>query len=342
LRYKQSPEELMAIFGARVHGCRTDEFIWRGHRLIVIENERLRISVVPSKGADIIELRYKPRDLDLLWHSRFPLCPPGEHIPTIPRRDGAFLDFYPGCWQEIFPTAGGPTVYKSSEFGTHGEVALLPWDVRILEDSPKCVELEFSVETFRMPLRLERRLRLLPEVAVLDVRERVSNLGGIRFAYQWGHHIAIGAPFFSAGCTFHVSGSRATVPAYAENLSRRLPLGPVSVDEACRCLGPESRTEDVIVFEQFDSGQATIRNHEMDLQAILRWDPKSFPYLWCWQSYGQVERAPFFGTCYTLGLEPFNCPSESLDSWIASGAARYLGPGEEMHAELQLEIGELR
>lgn len=59
----------MKRYGNRNHQCRTDEFLWRGHRLIVLENELLRIGVLASKGADLVELRYKPRDLDLLWRA---------------------------------------------------------------------------------------------------------------------------------------------------------------------------------------------------------------------------------------------------------------------------------
>ncbi|HXI14938.1 MAG TPA: DUF4432 domain-containing protein, partial [Chloroflexota bacterium] len=59
----------MRIHTERHHGCRVNEYVWRGHRLVVLENELLRVGVVASKGADVVELRYKPRDLDFLWHS---------------------------------------------------------------------------------------------------------------------------------------------------------------------------------------------------------------------------------------------------------------------------------
>jgi len=57
------------LYHARHHGCRIGEFVWRGHRLIVLENKRLRVGVLASKGADVVEFRYKPLDLDVLWHA---------------------------------------------------------------------------------------------------------------------------------------------------------------------------------------------------------------------------------------------------------------------------------
>ena len=68
----------MKRYGNRHHGCRVDEFGWRNQQLIVIENELLRVGVVATKGSDIVEFRYKPRDLDVLWHAPQTLFP-GEY-----------------------------------------------------------------------------------------------------------------------------------------------------------------------------------------------------------------------------------------------------------------------
>ena len=68
---------MMPLYGTRHHGCRASEFVWRGQRLIVLENCRLRIGVLASKGAEIVEFRYKPLDLDVLWHAPQTVLPPG-------------------------------------------------------------------------------------------------------------------------------------------------------------------------------------------------------------------------------------------------------------------------
>jgi galactose mutarotase-like enzyme len=194
----------MNLYSQRYHGCRIDEFQWRGHRLIVLENELLRVSVLASKGADVLELRYKPRDLDLLWHAPQPVLPPGQEIPTRMRAQGSFLDFFPGAWVEVLPNAGPASVYKNAELGQHGEVALLPWDVRVLQDSESRVEVEFSVQTLRTPFQLVRRMSLQARSTTLVLDEKVSNLGEETMSYQWGHHPAFGEPFSKKDvcCTF--------------------------------------------------------------------------------------------------------------------------------------------
>jgi hypothetical protein len=95
------------IYAGRHYGCRVEEYGWRGHRLIVLENESLRVGVVASKGADVVELRFKPRDVDFLWHSPHPLLPPAEYAPTAPTPTGTFFDQYAGGWQESLPAGNG-------------------------------------------------------------------------------------------------------------------------------------------------------------------------------------------------------------------------------------------
>jgi len=307
-----------------------------------MENELIRVGILPTKGADIVEFRYKPRDLDVLWHSSNPICPPGQQIPTTARSDGAFLDYFHGGWQEVFPSAGAATIYQGSELGVHGEVCLLPWDVTIIEDSSARIEIQFTVETFRLPFRLERNMSLTAGSSVLTLNERVINLGATDVAYQWGHHPAFGAPFLGPECIIDLPRCDASVPEFAKDLKRRFPLGPVALDRVTQVLALESRTEDVVLFTGFAEGWAAIRNPHMGLAVGIYWDTAAFPFLWCWQAFGGCFRAPFFGRVYTLALEPFNCPPETLQSLANRSAARILTVGEQARSSLELGIYETK
>ena len=85
-------------WGARIH-----DYTVQGMRLVIIENEFLRMGVLAGKGADLVELNYKPRDVDLIW-----LAPAGvrnavQHAVTHPETRGAFEEIYVGGWQTMFP-----------------------------------------------------------------------------------------------------------------------------------------------------------------------------------------------------------------------------------------------
>jgi hypothetical protein len=41
----------------------------KGMRTLTLENKLLRVSVLLDKGSDIFEVKYKPLDLDVIWHA---------------------------------------------------------------------------------------------------------------------------------------------------------------------------------------------------------------------------------------------------------------------------------
>lgn len=313
--------------------------------MIVLENELLRIGVLASKGADLVELRYKPRDLDLLWRAPQALLP-GEYVPSVARPEGAFLDYYPGGWQEIFPSAGPATTIEGAPLGQHGETALLPWDVRVAEDTPARTALEFTVETQRTPFRLVRRMSLESESPVLRFEEEVVNLGRIDLPFGWGHHPVFGPPFLEAGCTIEMpscaieqAGPGGDSPhRFAAGSRGRYPYlsgqsgDPLRMDMVPE---PEAGTEDVLVCGELADAWCAVRNPRLQLAVGLVWDARVFPYLWLWQSYGGNRGYPFYGRAYNLGVEPFNCmPGRLADQ----AAAATLKAGESLATALECSV----
>ena len=340
------------LYAARHHGCRISEFGWRGQRLIVLENQRIRIGILASKGADIVEFRYKPLDLDVLWHAPQTVLPPGEGAPSSPRAQGSFLDQYHGGWQEILPNAGPATTYKGAELGQHGEVALLPWDVRVREDRTERIEVEFSVETVRTPFRLVRRMVLESESPVLHLQESLSNLGEEEMHYAWGHHPAIGAPFLEEGCQIRLPESEVIQPGEGPSPHRRfmtgqpghypnLPMTNGAIGRVDEVQSKLSRTEDVLLFRNFAQGWCTLRNPRMALQFSLKWDRAAFPYFWCWQVYGGSWGYPYYGRAYTVALEPFNCPIMKLSQAVEHNLVPALAPGATVETALEAGVEQL-
>ena len=100
-----------------------------GHRAIYLENDLLRVCILPDKGADIAELIHKPSGVDCLAKTPWGLKPPG----AAPATD--FLENYEGGWQEMFPSSNDACEVRGQAIPFHGETPLLPWDVR---DSGGC------------------------------------------------------------------------------------------------------------------------------------------------------------------------------------------------------------
>lgn len=309
----------MKLYGNRYHGCRINEYQWRGQSLVIMENELLRITILVSKGADILEFRHKPTDTDVLWHAPQPVLPP-TFVQTRARTGGAFLDYYPGGWQEIFPSAGHSVSIAGAELGQHGEVSLQPWDVRVLEDTSQRIAVEFSVETIRTPFRLTRVMTLQSGESVLFLKESAANLGAEKLPYAWGHHPVFGAPFLEAGCEIDLPAS--------DNEPARKQAVP-SID---------ARSEGVICLEQVREGRFRLSNRRLAVAAEMHWDRAVMPYLWSWQVFGGSWHYPYFGRAYCLGLEPFNCPVQPFGDTIAQGRAMQLDASEERSFTAEMRL----
>lgn len=225
----------------RNHGCRlSDEYTYKGLRVLVMENEKLRVSILLDKGTDIFEFLYKPKDIDFMWRSPLGVVNPATHVPSSARSDGSFLDYYEGGWQEVFPSGGSHSAYKGAEFGLHGEVSTIPWQAIILEDTEKRITVKLWVRTYRTPFYLEKQLTLVQDKAILFIKERLVNEGEEEMEFMWGHHPALGEPLLSEDCRIDIPAGKVIVASLPPLTSRLHPK-----DEFSWPIGPGKNGEEV-------------------------------------------------------------------------------------------------
>jgi hypothetical protein len=339
---------------SRHFGCRvTDAYTYLGLRLVVLENELLRVTVLPEKGAEIFAFRYKPADVDPLLHLPGGLRPPTPYPATIPSSDGAFQGVYSGGWQEMFPSGGGPCRVAGAEFGRHGEVALLPWHWEIVDDRPERVAIRFWVRTVRTPFWLERTMSLESGQAVLSLDETVVNEGGEEVAFMWGHHPAFGRPFLDGTCVLDAPAGRVDVHVDPADPAHRLAPGssgpwPVMPGADGRPLDlrfippPEAHTADMFYLVELGAGWYALTNRRLGLGFALTWPAEVFPVLWVWQELGGSHGYPWYRNTYALGLEPFTgyatAGTVGLAEVIKAGRERRLAPGGRLTAGLKAVI----
>ncbi|MFN5933211.1 MAG: hypothetical protein ACK46D_02815, partial [Roseiflexaceae bacterium] len=87
----------MGTTSIHTHGCRiSDEWMLRGMRTAVLENELIRVTVLLDRGAEIVELRHKPTDIDPLLRLPVPIHDPARVTGSIGGTVGNFMDMYLG------------------------------------------------------------------------------------------------------------------------------------------------------------------------------------------------------------------------------------------------------
>lgn len=334
----------------RNFGCRLllDQ-AWCGYHAVTLQNRWLRVTVLPEKGGDIVELLHKPTDTDVLFLSPNGLRRADHAELTLGTGPGTFMDRYPGAWQEILPAGGPPASFGGSEFGQHGEVSVLPWRCQLLEDEPYKVAIRLTVQTIRTPFVLERVMWLTEHEPVLHLDEKVTNLSPQRLPVMWGHHPAFGGVFLDESCHFDVPAGRVEVPQEEAFPTQRLEPGFVGGWPVVRGRGgaevdlsrmaPRSaNTADYFYLTALTEGRYRITSARLKLAVELRWDLSIMPHVWFWQVAGGAPNYPWWGQTYSMALEPFTSKVCNYQQAADTGDALFLGPHESRRFALSAGI----
>ena len=329
----------------RNFGCRINEYTYRGLKTVFMENELLRIGILADKGTDIFEFLHKPTDTDFMWRSYLGVRRFANYILTSPPSNGPWLDYYEGGWQECLPNAGNFCLYRGSEQGHHGEVDLIPWQYRIVTDSPEEISVVFSVRTSRSPYFLQKTLTLRSNQPVLWIEEKLTNEGDEDLELMWVHHPAFGPPFLGPECVVDVpdctivtmdgylgdtdrlrKGQKCEWPFAAGRHGGQIDLSKIG--------GPELRSHDVCFLEGFDEGWYALTNTQTQVGFGMRWSTDVFPYIWYWQPFRGAMGSPWYGRNYNVALEPASSYPPTLSEAVKAGTALRLAARESMETEL--------
>ena len=315
----------------------------RGYRAVTLENEFLSITLLPEKGADIYRFVYKPREMDVLWKAPWGLKHPGTGVPTAANSSDAWLEHYPGGWQEIFPNGGDACVYKGCHLNMHGEVSILPWDFT-LKKGNGWVSAEFTVSTYRSPFLLRRTMIVEDGKPLVRIIEKITNRAEEEMHYMWGHHPAYGAPFLDGNCHIQLPGATfqansielSPLCKIAANTEAAWPLipgkqGPVDLREVPSMT---QRNFEFGYLRDLQAGWYALTSRKYDFSVALVWPHEVFPYLWFWQELRGSFGFPWYGNCYVMAIEPFTSMAASLERALAAGTAPVIGPGQSTEVEL--------
>ena len=331
----------MSPLKTRNFGCRILEFSLNGLRTVVMENETLRVGILADKGTDIYEFLYKPIDIDCMWRSRIGIRGWQPWNSSVPSKMGPFLDFYFGGWQELFPNTDENCEVNGAELSLHGEACMLPWDYEVLCNEPEEIQVMFSVDTIRTPFRLEKILVMKTGQSMLEVSAKVTNIGNEAMDFMWGLHPALGKPFLTKDCVITLPKSKVRTDEILGSKFSRIAFDqktdwPIVKDKNGTPIdlhfipGEDAKCNDRVALYGFKYGWYAVTNPKLGLTFAMTWDKHIFPYILYWQSFSGWEGYPFYGTAYTLSLEPRTSFPFPLTRVIENNTQLSLAAGEAL------------
>lgn len=327
--------------------CRVETATVSGWKSVVLENDDLRVVVLPDKGAEIHRIVDLRSGTDVLFQAPWGLREPGSE-PLVGSGDDPFMWNYAGGWQELFPSVNEPCVYRGQQIPFHGEVAALPWEYEILTESDSEVSVRLWTRSRLTPFSLERVLRLHAGTATLVIEETVVNESSDAAHFVWGQHCVIGPPFLEAGCRLEIPANTiVTSPELWEPETARLapgrrepwPLAPLRTGgkvDLRDVPGVEAGSHDDLYVTDLDAGWLAVSNPRLDLTFRLEWDHALFGWIVLWQPYGGAVAPPLTGS-YALGIEPWTSML-CLERAVEAGVATELAAGASLSTSLSARL----
>ncbi|MFN8224260.1 MAG: aldose 1-epimerase [Gaiellales bacterium] len=310
---------------------------------IVIETAALRVSLIPSRGADIFELVDRESGQDTLfktpWGVSGGLARTGGAAPVT-----SWFDSYAGGWTVLVPNGGAACEVMGVELPFHGEASVAPWEVTARSDDGRSVDLRCLLR--RSPLRLDRRVTLDRERPTLTLHERLTNIGGEPYDFIWAHHPTLGEALLDGQCRIDTSARSIETDASYDPPGNALvpgarghwPLieGREGTVDLSTVPAPGTTRSLLAYLSEFGSDAwYAVSNHGRGIGFALRWPVDVFPCAWFWQELNASSGYPFFRAARAIAIEPSTTfPADGLAAAIASSRARTLAPGEAAEVTL--------
>lgn len=292
---------------------------YKGFSSITMENEQIRIEMVPDLGGKLVSILYKPSGKEWMLDS-------GERPVRQPEYGSSFVEWDMSGWDECFPTINAcPWELDSNiQLPDHGDIWALPWEYRVEEN-----EVISSVESSLLRYRFTRSLSMHSGNKV-RMNYRVDNSGDQPMPFLWVPH-----PQFAV-----TEPTQLLLPEIMEEMlcvypGHRLKDGETYAWDEVSLISPEV-TGDGRKF--YYEGQVPVSwsglyGQESENFLIVSVPKDKVPYLGVWMDEGM------FNDRVTCALEPSIGYYDSLDRAVSNGTAQTVPAHTSFEWYLELSIG---
>lgn len=301
---------------------------FHGLRALILENERLRVVVLPEVGARIYQITYKPLDTDLLWnHPRI--------VPSKLPFGANYDDNWCGGCDELFPN-NIPETINGEAFPDHGELWAAEWNFATLQESGR-VSAKLSCHTRISDAYVEKKISLGPEASGFEIEYLLRKGPGPSLPVLWNLHV----PFaVSEGHRLQFPPMKASLePSYPGTLQGSpaeftWPLIPTPHGQLDLSVVPDpsARRLHFVYGHDFSEGRCGVTDTALGLTSQVSFDPSIFRACWLFASFGGWRNLN------VALLEPSTGYPYEVARAESTGNCYQLAPGEELRTRVRFEV----
>ena len=279
-----------------------------GVELVTIDNGKLQITVIPTRGMSVYEV--KQGDVRLGWNSPVEEIVHPKYIDLESRgglgwlegfnewmvRCGLEFAGHPG--EDTFTTNTGGEA--SMDLSLHGKIGNIPAssvEVIVDKEAPHRIRVRGTVyeKFFYGPkLKLVTEISTLPGSSSFRIEDTVTNLGGSPQEFTLIYHGNYGSSILEEGAKIHVAAHKvAPMNEHAANAINNWTLykGPTQdFIEEVFCIEPKA--------DENGRTLAVLTNKANTLATSVGWNQKQLPYLTVWKNTASKADG------YVTGIEP--------------------------------------
>jgi len=299
---------------------------------VILENEFLRVNILPEWGSKTASIIHKQSGSELLWQNPEPRFRKSSYGTPYPDGDkSGFDEMFPS----IKPGFSEDPPWNGTEIPDHGEVWSIPWNSGVNGDS-----LLMDVDGVRFPYHLRKEVSL--NGGTIHYAYTATNKSAHPFPYIWAAH-----PLFNTvpGMVFRVpEGMNRIVNAepgkplggYGKELSFPLCSTEDGSELDLSVVPDKSETgyQKYYFKKPVSEGWCEIFNPDNHLTVRLSFPKEKVPYLGMWLNImgwaGQYNIAP----------EPATAAMDRIDLSGLWGCGSILEPYEEHHWFLDITVSD--
>lgn len=278
---------------------------------IILENEKLKISILPKLGFKIASIFNKDKEVEYLFQPTKKEYNEAKYADGFEKYDTSGID-------DCIPTIDSCKYPLNKEISLpdHGDTWSLEWDVE------ECLEKKAvgTVKLPSLPLQFTKSIEL--EENKINIDYKIKNLSGERVFYLWAFHGLLNYDEY-------------TELEFEENLKNYINVQNDEVwdfDIYKLKNFKENHTFKYYFTDEIKEGFAILDHTKEKSKFKINFDPNKLPYMGVWLTTGGFKNEK------NVAIEPCNGYYDSLEKAYENGKADYVEGSSENKWNILIDI----